>query len=103
METIGIKQDIQKLQMLLGPKLYSNKMSFICEVAQNGTDIHRAMGVKRPIVIGTKRIGSDIVYFQRDYGSGLSKEDFVKYLCTLLESSKSQVKSGEEKIGRAHV
>ena len=44
MEQIGVKNDLAKLQQLLGSKLYSNKYSFISEALQNSTDCNIVTG-----------------------------------------------------------
>ena len=101
MESIGLKNDVVKLQQILGSKLYSSKYSFIVEVLQNSTDSMRKAGKENePFDVG---IDNDYNFFVRDYGYSFdNKEDIVKYLCTLLESSKTQTKDeGEsQEIGK---
>ena len=95
MEQIGLKNDVVKLQQILGSKLYSSKYSFISEVCQNATDSMRKAGKQdQPFELG---IDEDAFFFVRDYGTSFEdKETIVKYLCTLLESSKTQVKDENE-------
>lgn len=95
MEQIGLKNDVVKLQQILGSKLYSSKYSFISEVCQNATDSMRKAGKQdQPFDLG---IDEDAFFFVRDYGTSFEdKETIVKYLCTLLESSKTQVKDENE-------
>lgn len=95
MEQLGLKNDVVKLQQILGSKLYSSKYSFISEVCQNATDSMRKAGKHdQPFDLGVDEEG---FFFVRDYGTSFEdKETIVKYLCTLLESSKSQVKDENE-------
>ena len=95
MEQLGLKNDVVKLQQILGSKLYSSSYSFISEVCQNATDSMRKAGkADQAFDIG---IDDDYYFFVRDYGTSFdNKADIVKYLCTLLESSKSQTKGEDE-------
>lgn len=95
MEAIGLKNDVVKLQQILGSKLYSSKYSFIVEVLQNSTDSMRKAGkANEAFEVG---IDNESNFYVRDYGASFdNKEDIVKYLCTLLESSKTQSKDDEE-------
>ena len=99
MVQLGIKNDVAKLQQLLGSKLYSNKYSFISEALQNSTDAMRKCGKgDQSFDVGIK-IGEDrgYVFYLRDYGCSFeSIEDFKRLVGTLLESSKTQVKDGSE-------
>ena len=95
MEQVKLKNDVVKLQQILGSKLYSNKYSFISEVMQNATDSMRRAGKQDEYF--EAGISEDMFFFVRDYGKSFeNKEDIVTYLCTLLESSKSQVKNNDD-------
>lgn len=97
MQQLGVKNDIAKLQQLLGSKLYSNKYSFISEALQNSTDAMRKCGKQdEHFDVGIKKDGDDFFFYVRDYGCSFdSIEDFQNKM-TLLESSKTQVKDGSE-------
>lgn len=95
---IQIKNDQAKLEKLLGSKLYSSQYSFIQEIAQNATDSMRRAGKHdQSIDSGIDRDENGDFFFIRDYGVSFeNKEEYVKYCCTLLESSKSQNKDDSE-------
>ena len=97
MQQLGVKNDIAKLQQLLGSKLYSDKYSFISEVLQNSTDAMRKAGkVDQPFTVGIK-LDKEFVFYVRDTGCSFdSIEDFKRLVGTLLESSKTQSKDSTE-------
>ena len=67
MEQLGLKNDVVKLQQILGSKLYSSKYSFISEVCQNATDSMRKAGKHdQPFDLGVDEEG---FFFVRDYGT----------------------------------
>lgn len=90
---LGLSNNTAKLHSMFGKKLYSNKYSFIAEICQNAVDSHRMSGQKAPVVVGM----SHKTFYIRDFGlSFTSKEDFIKKVCTILESGKSEEKTSDE-------
>lgn len=100
MQQIGVNQDLAKLQSLLGSRLYSSRFSFISEVLQNSCDAMRRAGkLHDPFDVGIYEDTEEGGYYMtvRDYGCSFAdKEEFIKYGCTLLESSKTQQKDDTE-------
>ena len=100
MEQLGIKNDITKLQQLLGSKLYSDKYSFISEILQNSTDAMRKCGKGDEtfnIGISFNSDASNYTFYVRDFGCSFDTiEDFKRLVGTLLESSKTQSKNSSE-------
>ena len=100
MEQLGIKNDITKLQQLLGSKLYSDKYSFISEILQNSTDAMRKCGKGDEtfnIGISFNSDASNFTFYVRDFGCSFDTiEDFKRLVGTLLESSKTQSKNSSE-------
>jgi HSP90 family molecular chaperone len=97
MEQLGIKQDIAKLQQILGSKLYSNKYSFLSEVLQNSTDAMRKCGKQdEAFEVGIVNKNEKTIFYTRDTGCSFDSIERFKELMNLLESSKSQVKDSSE-------
>jgi len=97
MEQLGVKQDIAKLQQLLGSKLYSNKYSFLSEALQNSTDAMRKCGKQNEAFeVGIITKEEDFIFYIRDTGCSFDNIEDFKLKMTLLESSKTQVKDGSE-------
>lgn len=97
MEQLGIKQDIAKLQQLLGSKLYSNKYSFLSEVLQNSTDAMRKCRKQdESFDVGVVKRDGVCYFYTRDTGCSFDSVERFKELMNLLESSKSQVKDSSE-------
>ena len=64
MEQLGVKNDVAKLQQLLGSKLYSNKYSFISEVLQNSTDAMRKCGKQNEsFEVGIKQKDYKLIFY----------------------------------------
>ena len=98
-QTIGVNTeyktsiDIENLDFiatLLSSNLYSNpEGSFIREIVSNGWDSHvEANNTDTPIIIKTKGDGLKYNITIRDYGTGLSKEDFENIYCKIGTSTK---------------
>ena len=97
MEQLGVKNDVAKLQQLLGSKLYSNKYSFISEVLQNSTDAMRKCGKQdESFEVGIKQKDYKLIFYTRDTGCSFDSIEKFKELMNLLESSKSQTKDDSE-------
>ena len=97
MEQLGIKQDIAKLQQILGSKLYSNKYSFLSEVLQNSTDAMRKCGKQdEAFEVGIVNKDEKTIFYTRDTGCSFDSIERFKELMSLLESSKSQIKDSSE-------
>lgn len=93
---VQIKEDLAKLSRVLGKNLYKNEFSFQREVLQNAEDSHRKIGQTLPFELYTTFDEEEIKHYfhVRDFGCSFdTKEDIVKYLCTILESSKTQTKT----------
>jgi hypothetical protein len=102
MKTFQINNDsekaLNKLTSLIGPKLYSDKYSFINEIYQNAMDASRKCGTTKKIEMGM--MGDH--FYMRDYGCSFeNKEEFEHYIGGITNSKKegddSQV--GEYGIG----
>lgn len=88
--TIDI-ENLDFIATLLSSNLYSNpEDSFIREIVSNGWDSHVAAGTTDiPIIIKCKGESWDSYNITiRDYGTGLSKEDFEKLYCKIGSSTK---------------
>ena len=98
MEQLQVKNDVAKLQQLLGSKLYSDKYSFIQEALQNSTDAMRKCGKHEESFDVNINYRDRNYYFSiRDYGCSFdSIKDFKRLIGTLLESSKTQTKDNSE-------
>lgn len=86
-------ENIDFIATLLSSNLYSDpESSFIREIVSNGWDAHVEAGnTDIPIVVKIDRAPND--YFNhhitiRDYGTGLSKEDFENIYCKIGTSTK---------------
>lgn len=86
--------DIENLDFiatLLSSNLYSNpEDSFIREIVSNGWDSHVEAGTTdTPLVVRLKNDGNDSYNITiRDYGTGLSKEQFENIYCKIGTSTK---------------
>lgn len=97
MQQLGVKQDIAKLQQLLGSKLYSNPYSFLSEVLQNSTDAMRKCGkANEPFEVGIVYKNDKYIFYTRDTGCSFDSIEDFKLKMTLLESSKTQTKDNSE-------
>lgn len=88
--TIDI-ENIDFITTLLSSNLYSNpEDSFIREIVSNGWDAHVEAGTTDvPLVVRVKKNAfRDYDITIRDYGTGLSKEDFEKIYCKIGTSTK---------------
>ena len=112
MEELLIANKAMKLQRLLGSQLYTNAYSFLQEVVQNSQDVYNKHQITDELILlkleKCSDVDSDIkIRFSiRDFGPGIeSRENIIKYLCTLLESSKedSEVETGEFGLGKISV
>ena len=83
-------KDSQKIFSILSDNLYSNKIgSIIRELSCNAYDSHIQMGLKNiPFEIQLPSIFSPI-FFIRDYGTGISKENMFKIFSCYGESTKT--------------
>ena len=84
-------KNTSKLFSLMIDGLYQDKYgSVVRELSANAIDAHKSAGIPdRPFEI-TIPNGIVNTFVIRDYGSGVSKDDIIKYFGTLLESSKDQ-------------
>lgn len=86
--TMGVKIT-SKLFSLMVDGLYQDKYgAVIRELSANALDAHDKLGKSDiPFILNIPN-GISNTFFIRDFGSGLSKENMVKFFCTLLESDK---------------
>lgn len=95
MEKLKLSDNTAKLHQMFGKKLYTDRYSFISEICQNAVDSHRMAGQKDPVIVGIT--DGKPVFYVKDTGLSFdSKEDFVKKICTILESGKSEEKDNSE-------
>ena len=86
-------ENIDFIATLLSSNLYSDpESSFIREIVSNGWDAHVEAGnTNTPIVVKIDRAPNDYYNHHitiRDYGTGLSKEDFENIYCKIGTSTK---------------
>lgn len=101
--------DIENLDFiatLLSSNLYSNpEESFIREIVSNGWDSHvEANNTDTPIIVRMKyngNYGHDITI--RDYGTGLSKEQFENLFCKIGSSTKRESNAYLGAFGLGHL
>lgn len=100
MEQLKMSSNTAKLHQVFGKKLYASKYSWISEICQNAVDSHRMAGVKVPVKIGIRYSSvnrNKQMFFVEDTGlSFTDKADFIKKVCTILESGKSSEKTNDE-------
>lgn len=98
MQDLKLSNNTSKLHQMFGPKLYSDKFSFISEVCQNAVDSHRMAGQKEYVTVGLKQVDRfNHMFYVQDRGlSFTDEEDFISKVCTLLESGKSSEKTNDE-------
>ena len=90
--TIDI-ENLDFITTLLSSNLYSDpEASFIREIVSNGWDSHVEAGTTdTPIVVRLKNDGSYSYNVTiRDYGTGLSKEQFENLFCKIGSSTKRE-------------
>lgn len=56
-KVLKLSSDTSKLHQMFGPKLYSDKYSFISEICQNAVDSHRMAKKDIPIEVGLSQVG----------------------------------------------
>ena len=84
-------ENLDFIATLLSSNLYSNpEDSFIREIVSNGWDSHVEAGTTdTPLVVRLKYNGNDAYNITiRDYGTGLSKEQFENIYCKIGTSTK---------------
>lgn len=87
--TIDI-ENLDFIATLLSSNLYSNpEASFIREIVSNGWDSQVEAGnTDKPLIVKLKSNGSTYNITIRDYGTGLSKEQFENIYCKIGTSTK---------------
>ena len=94
---LKLSNNTSKLHQMFGPKLYSDRFSFISEMCQNAVDSHRRSKQTEPVTVGLRSISGGYEFYVKDQGSSFTDpEDFVNKICTLLESGKSSEKTNAE-------
>ena len=103
--TIDI-ENLDFIATLLSSNLYSNpEASFIREIVSNGWDSHVEAGnTNTPLLVRVKR-GIDYNYniTIRDYGTGLSKEQFENLFCKIGSSTKRDSNAYLGAFGLGHL
>lgn len=103
--TIDI-ENLDFIATLLSSNLYSNpEASFIREIVSNGWDSHVEAGnTDTPLLVRVKR-GIDYNYSItiRDYGTGLSKEQFENLFCKIGSSTKRDSNAYLGAFGLGHL
>lgn len=86
--TMGVKVT-SKLFSLMIDGLYQDKYGAVVrEICTNALDAHDKIGIKNMSFDICIPDGIQNCFSVRDYGPGLSKENMIKFFCTLLESDK---------------
>lgn len=103
--TIDI-ENLDFIATLLSSNLYSNpEASFIREIVSNGWDSHVEAGnTNTPLLVRVRR-GIDYNYniTIRDYGTGLSKEQFENLFCKIGSSTKRESNAYHGCFGLGHL
>lgn len=104
--TIDI-ENLDFIATLLSSNLYSNpEASFIREIVSNGWDSHVEAGnTDTPLLVRVK-IGVDYNSYNitiRDYGTGLSKEQFENLFCKIGSSTKRETNAYHGCFGLGHL
>lgn len=103
--TIDI-ENLDFIATLLSSNLYSNpEASFIREIVSNGWDSHVEAGnINTPLLVRVRR-GIDYNYniTIRDYGTGLSKEQFENLFCKIGSSTKRESNAYHGCFGLGHL
>lgn len=86
-------ENLDFIASLLSSNLYSDpEASFIREIVSNGWDSHVEVGnTDTPILVKVSRSNGSYYSYDitiRDYGTGLSKEDFENIYCKIGTSTK---------------
>lgn len=106
-ENVAHVKQSQILFETLASKIYQNPtVSSYREILANALDIHRQVGQKKkPVLslipaIGAVPFCNDAIYVSiRDYGTGISKEDFPSVYMTFFETTKTEADSGAYGLG----
>lgn len=102
MQQLKLSSNTAKLHQMFGKRLYSDKYSFVSEICQNAVDSHRMSGQTKPVEVGVYDYKNEYGYrrymfYVRDIGLSFEdKEDFIKKVCTILESGKTENKTNDE-------
>ena len=102
MQQLKLSSNTAKLHQMFGKRLYSDKYSFVSEICQNAVDSHRMSGQTKPVEVGVYDYRNEYGYrknmfYVRDIGLSFEdKEDFIKKVCTILESGKTESKTNDE-------
>jgi len=102
MQQLKLSNNTAKLHQMFGKRLYSDKYSFVSEICQNAVDSHRMSGQTKPVEVGIYDYKNESGYtrykfYVKDIGlSFTDKDDFIKKVCTILESGKTESKTNDE-------
>lgn len=98
--TVDVK-NLAFMATLLSSNLYSKpEESFLREIVSNAWDAHVEAGnTNKPVIIKIK--GNDVTI--RDYGTGLSQEDFEDLYCKIGSSTKRDSNAYIGKFGLGHL
>jgi len=87
MDSSGISQ----ATYFLRDKIYSNKiLAVVREYLCNAIDEHKKHGIVKPVEVGFRSEGNDLVFFVRDFAHGLSGHDVRNVFGMYFRSTKSK-------------
>lgn len=83
-------QGMNQATYFMRDKIYSNKIGAVVrEYACNAIDEHVKWSVDRPVEIGIRNEGADLIFFVRDYANGLNDHDVRNVFGMYFRSTKS--------------
>lgn len=103
MNRLNIKLDEAKIQKAMGKNLYSDKYCFITEVVSNAKDsMVRAGNTTEYISVSLYEENGTYWWSVKDTGVGLTKEEMVDKLFTLMNSDKEEEENtiGNKGVGK---
>jgi hypothetical protein len=100
MEQIKLNNDVTKIQRILGKNLYSSKYAWMTEICQNAVDSMRKAGKSDKYIlfdISAVKDSNHYIVSIRDFGVSFdNNDDIISYLCTVLKSSKGDIKTSDD-------
>jgi len=86
MDAAGMRQ----AAYFMRDKIYTDKiLAVVREYACNAIDEHKKFGIEKPVQIGLRQEGQDIVFFVRDFANGLSTKDIREVFGMYFHSTKT--------------
>ena len=103
---VSVNTDINKLAKMFSGRLYKDKWIFLQEYVSNAVDSHRRAGQTKPVELSLTKDKSSRYYNKfnlsiKDYGVGLTKEEFEQKIGVIAYSDKENEKNsiGHHGIG----